>query len=144
MNPKKKKPKVKNYPTIRKAPKTAYKHTKLKFSWSFSILDKEGPFGWNKCQCHNKLLEILEKKGNFEDKELSELYYQGSHSIPVAKICKEAQKRLEEINQDDIDNLFSFRLTGINRIFCIQDGNIMKVLWWDPDHMVCPSIKRHT
>ncbi len=33
---------------------------------------------------------------------------------------------------------------GKQRIWGIKDRNILKVLWWDPDHEVCPSLKKYT
>ena len=42
-----------------------------------------------------------------------------------------------EIQQDDIDKLMSFRIAGKKRVWCIQDRNIMRVLWWDPQHEIC-------
>ena len=48
------------------------------------------------------------------------------------------------IRQDDVDELMSFRLDSRGRVWCIQTGNIMRVLWWDPNHEVCPSFKKHT
>ena len=46
--------------------------------------------------------------------------------------------RLEAMGQDDIDSVMSLGVTQIGRVFGIMDHNIMKVLWWDPDHLVCP------
>lgn len=141
---KNKQPKHTVKPDTTKTPKVASPPTGSGFTWSFSILDKEGAFGWNNCQDHGKFLEILSKKGQLECINLAQLAYQGSHSVPVSSLDKEAQKRLCEINLDDTDSLFSFRLTGTNRIWCVQHDKIMRVLWWDPEHKVCPSIKKHT
>ena len=113
--------------------------------WSFVLLEEDGPFGWHRCISHEKYLEILVKK-----KHLGSMTYwadiekTGSYAIPCNKLCKEAQDRLKEIKLDDIDELFSVRIQGKNRIFCIRDGNCLKVLWWDPDHQVCPSHLKYT
>lgn len=141
---KSKQPKHNESPETTKSPKVASVPTGSAFTWSFSIIDKDGAFGWHLCQNHDKYLEILSKKGQFEINNLSQLAYQGSHSVPVSSLAKKAQDRLSELKLDDTDNLFSFRLTGTNRIWCVQHDKIMRVLWWDPDHQVCPSIKKHT
>lgn len=65
-----------------------------------------------------------------------------SHPIAVTGICKEARDRLTDIKRDDVDELMSFRLTGPNRVWCIQAGNIMRALWWDPEHKICPAKKK--
>ena len=70
---------------------------------------------------------------------------QGSHSVEVSKLCKEARDRLTELKLDDISSLFSVRLQGKQRIWCQKiSGEPMRVLRWDSEHKVCPSQKRHT
>ncbi|RKZ46349.1 MAG: hypothetical protein DRR00_24365, partial [Candidatus Parabeggiatoa sp. nov. 3] len=56
----------------------------------------------------------------------------------------EVLKRLAEIHQDDIDELFSLRLSGKERLWGILDNHILKILWWDANHDVWPSKKKHT
>jgi hypothetical protein len=36
------------------------------------------------------------------------------------------------------------RLTGAERIFGYLEQGVFVALWWDPEHRVCPSIKKHT
>lgn len=62
-----------------------------------------------------------------------------SHSIPVDSLCKDAQERLLALNLDDVDELFSLRLTGTIRVWGIRDGRVLKVLWYDPEHTVYPT-----
>ncbi len=69
---------------------------------------------------------------------------QGCHNIALDKLSKSALKRLKELHLDDIDELYSIHITGKERIFCIKMNNVMKVLWWDPLHKVCPSKLKHT
>lgn len=108
------------------------------------MLDDTGPFGWHRCDSHEMYLEILKKKKNFESMTFTDLRQGGSHSVEVWKLCKDAQDRLADLNLDDLEELYSFRLTGTNRLWCIRHASIMRVLWWDPEHQVCPSGKRHT
>jgi len=68
----------------------------------------------------------------------------GSHTIAVGSLSAEARKRLIEIRQDDIDDVFSLRITGAERVFGIRDQWILRILWWDPEHRVCPSFKKGT
>ena len=113
--------------------------------WSFVLLEEEGPFGWNHCTSHEKYFKILIKKKHLGNMECwSDIEKAGSHAISCDKLCKEARDRLKEIKQDDIEELFSVRISGEERIFCIRDGNCLKVLWWDPNHQVCPSRLKHT
>lgn len=112
--------------------------------WSFSVLDKEGPYAVHHCESVEKLAEVLHKKGEIERMTWSDIYRGRSHEVELHKLCKEAQDRLIAIKMDDLDTLFSLRLTGTNRLWCIKDDNVLRVLWWDPDHLVCPATKKHT
>ena len=68
----------------------------------------------------------------------------GSHFVDVDNCSREAQKRLEEIKLDDLEQLFSLRIGGRKRIFGWRREAVLYVLWWDPDHKVCPSEMKHT
>ncbi|MDQ2731557.1 MAG: hypothetical protein M3Y56_07855, partial [Armatimonadota bacterium] len=67
-----------------------------------------------------------------------------SHPVELGKLCKAAQDRLVEIRQDDAATLFSLRIGGQGRIWGVRDGPTLRILWWDPQHEVCPSLKKHT
>jgi len=122
-----------------KRPRAVPLPPKTGVTWSFSMLDKEGPFGWQNVPSAASFLEILDKKKNIESMPLAQIGQAGSHNISIDKLCKEAQKRLEERHWDDIGELYSIRISGKERIFCYLDGLVMRVIWWDPDHKVCPS-----
>ena len=70
-----------------------------------------------------------------------------NHPVKCENLLKKAQKRLKEIGQNDVSELFSLRLSGTIRIYGIRDGRALKLLWYDRDHddlnkAVCPSSKR--
>lgn len=113
--------------------------------WSFSLIDCSGPWGFDSI-CKNELHNLI--TSGFKDKEginWAELKANGgSHNVEISKIEKNAQKRLEELFLDDRDQLFSMRFTGEKRVWGIRDGNVFKILWWDPKHEICPSRKKHT
>jgi len=74
----------------------------------------------------------------------AEIHRSGSHAIPIENLCSEAQKRLADIEQDDTDELYSFRVSGKERLWAVRLGQFARLLWWDPEHEVCPSHMRHT
>jgi hypothetical protein len=113
----------------------------LPLAWRFSGADKGGPFEWS-IQPDAKFREVMEKLHEFEGKNWADIINTGSHPVGVNDICKDARDRLTDIKRDDLDELISFRLTGPNRVWCVQAGNIMRALWWDPDHCICPSKKK--
>jgi uncharacterized ubiquitin-like protein YukD len=106
-------------------------------------MDQEGRWGWHHFDSL-EMQELLQKI--FESQKLSwqDLRNNKSHLVNKENLCPDAQKRLIQIQKDDLDQLFSLRLTGRKRIWGIKDGNILWLLWWDPNHEVCPSQKKHT
>jgi hypothetical protein len=138
----KKKPKFGAEPTLKKKPvisEHVYEDGHP-LAWRFSHADKGGPFAWN-VQPHEKFHEVLHKLFEFEGKNWSEITLGGSHSIPIDKICNEAQTRLVEIERDDLDELLSLRLSGDNRVWCVKTGHLIRPLWWDEKHGVYPVAK---
>jgi len=115
-------------------------------SWRVSLLEMVEPFGWHKIE-RGKWQEVISKLRNFESRTWSEILIQSkkqNHAIPVWKIEKSAQDRLAELNLDDIDELISLRLSGKERVWGIMYDGILKVLWWDPNHLVCKSSKKNS
>ncbi|MBA7650307.1 hypothetical protein ES703_58110 [subsurface metagenome] len=146
----KKRPAHKKFPPPLKIPRGKEKVKKIEeeyISWHLRILDKNGDWSWRGIDektiwedIHSKLSELEKKTWN--EILIKEKYR--NHLILISKICPRAQERLRKIKQDDIDELVSLRLTGKKRVWGIKERNILKVLWWDPYHTVCPSIKSYT
>lgn len=113
-------------------------------AWHLRTIDQHGPYGWGKIEKTTLWASVLSKVTSLESTTWADLMNNGSHPIPVKDLCQAARSRLKKIKQDDVDELFSLRLTGKQRIWGIRDQNILKVLWWDPEHEVCPSAKSHT
>ncbi len=67
-----------------------------------------------------------------------------NHTVLVSRLSPEAQKRLREIKQDDLDELTSLRLSGRERVWGIRESGIFHLLWWDPEHRVFPTTRQHT
>lgn len=129
---------------VRKAENVPENFDSFTPSWQFHLLDCEGPFGWNNVE-PDFIWDIFSNR--IKDKEhinWSQLKTSGSHNVALDQLCKDALKRLKEIKQDDLDELFSLRISGKERIWGIRDRYTLKVLWWDPEHAVCPSQKKHT
>jgi len=68
------------------------------------------------------------------------------HDMPVDKICTEAQEDITKRKLDLVfdSDIFRFRFAGEQRLWGFRRGRVFHVVWWDPDHKVCPSEKRHT
>ncbi|MCK5521570.1 MAG: hypothetical protein KAI83_00420 [Thiomargarita sp.] len=111
--------------------------------WRFSTVDRNGPFAWPKGA--HKELDIVGKLHDFDSMTWSDISGKQHHYLSPSSLSKEAKQRLEELELDDeIENLFSFHLGGKPRIIAIKHANIAKLFWFDPEHQVAPSKKKHT
>lgn len=63
------------------------------------------------------------------------------HWVDIKDIIKPAQNRLLELKMDDHEQIYSLRLTGTQRIWGIRQQNYFRLLWFDFDHDICPSLK---
>jgi hypothetical protein len=111
--------------------------------WQLRLVDLEGPFSCKLLDAET-LVRVVRRLGDFESMSWEEIGRAGSHTIDVAALHPDARKRLADIRQDDVDEVYSLRITGKERIFGIRDRWILRILWWDPDHRVCPSTLKHT
>lgn len=62
-----------------------------------------------------------------------------NHYVNIDKLPGDAKRRLGELKQNDLEQLFSLRLKGKVRLYGIIEGRIMKILWYDPEHRLYPS-----
>ena len=111
--------------------------------WQFSFMDLSGPFSCSAITNEDWHL-ILSKMRSWETMTWNEIEGRRDHSINIDGLSDTAKKRLAEIQLDDIDEVFSLHINSKKRLFGIRDRNIFKVLWWDSEHKVCPSLKKHT
>lgn len=104
------------------------------------------PYGWHEID-KSTLQRIQERISAFESMTWGEILVRDgkeNHAIPVCDLNCDARNRLVELKQDDIDELVSLRFSARERIFGIREGAVLKLLWWDPMHLICPAPKKHT
>jgi len=114
-----------------------------RLSWRFALADDGGPWSWRHCG-PDDLREVFDKLGALEQFSWAQLPHNMHHAVTVDQLCPEAQGRLRELQQDDVAELYSIRLSGQRRVCGILHGHVFYLLWWDPNHEVCPALKRHT
>jgi len=113
-------------------------------AWRLSLIELADPFGWHRIEA-SKLLEVRSKLAQFESMRWHDIFQAAggqNHEVPRHRICRDARNRLEAIGQADVDFLVSLHLSGRERVWGIMDENVLKLLWWDPNHLICPSHKR--
>ncbi len=120
-----------------------------KISWQLGIFDWDGPWGRQSFNGNDPAGFIAEHIKSFESMSWNELPNKQHHSIDVSSLNKCAQDQLVNLQQEDIDQIFSLRLKGAHRLYGIKDGSVFKALWYDVDHgdnddCVCRSRKKHT
>jgi hypothetical protein len=115
-------------------------------SWRVSLLETVEPFGWHTTSS-GEMLQVRQRFANFESMTWKQILCQGgyrNHFIAPDKLCAEAQERLRALGQDDVDAVMSLGVTQKGRVFGIMEHNVLKVLWWDPEHLVYPVEKPNT
>jgi hypothetical protein len=119
--------------------------------WSFAKADF-GNNKWNFQNCQFKEGDILKKLSAFENMTWGEIFQTSGgrtngtnhHYIPFEKMIKNAQKRAEELKILEFEELFSLRLNGRQRLFGILIDGIFRIVWFDNNHEICESNKKHT
>lgn len=116
------------------------------FCWKVdpNIIDKCGRWGWKKAKYEDLFDDIIITLQNCEGRTWADVEGKSNHFISVERICKQAQKRLIELDLEDNEDLFSLRINGKKRLWGIRRGSQLLLLWWDPEHEICPSNKKHT
>ena len=108
--------------------------------WRLSQIDIDGRWGHSTLDRVTLLQEILPKLKNYESMTWASITAdkKRNHSVSVGNLIPDARKRLVELGIDE-DRLFRFRLTGQQRVWGIRDRDTFAILWWDPQHEICPS-----
>jgi hypothetical protein len=113
--------------------------------WRLSHLDWDGPWCPSKCN-DSGVREIMSRLAHFESMTWTQILPgTKSHVVGIQGIIKEARDRIIHLKKEEwADNLCSLRMSGKERLWGFLRSGIFHVLWWDPDHQVYPSQKRHT
>lgn len=106
-------------------------------------MDLDGEWSWLKAT-RKELLEVHNRLKQFEAMRWSEIVGDENHDNDISGFSKSARKRLSKIHLEDIDSLFSLKISKKKRAYGIRDRHILKILWWDPEHTAYPTEKKHT
>jgi hypothetical protein len=115
-------------------------------SWRLSNLRMKGPFGWDSID-RDDMKQVVAHFKSLESMTWSDILVAGrkhNHHCDVGGMSREAQTCIEEDWQGGADDVLTIRLTNRKRVWGILEGPIVYLLWWDPDHDVYPSLKKHT
>ena len=115
--------------------------------WRFELFDHDGPWSFAAGLTPDVLVDLLRKLANFERMTIGELFHTGEEPgkhYDVDDMPTHVKNRLTDIERDDETRLSRLRLDGTCRLYGVLREHIFHVLWWDPEHEVYPSPKRHT
>ncbi|WP_319778402.1 hypothetical protein [Maridesulfovibrio sp.] len=113
-------------------------------SWHFNLMDQAPESPWTSLPKH--LNRYADKLHAYEKQTIAEIFHekqQYNHAVPVGRLVPRAQARLNTL-KIKVDALYRLRFGGKPRLWGILKGNIFQILWFDPQHQVCPSEKKHT
>lgn len=119
-----------------------------KMAWTSEKKDIVGRWSWGQLRFWGKSLwkkELHPFLKGYETKRWSDIEREKAgkdhrfKSYDTYSIADEAQKRLLDIGLDDMDRICRFRLGNKPRIYGFLCQHVFFVLWWDPDHNICPS-----
>lgn len=112
-------------------------------TWRFGRLDLSGSWGWLLLNpgLSDRLHRVMVE---YESVPIHKLGHdQRLKAIPVSDLCEDARDRLEKLQQTDLEELCELRLgVGRWRVWGIQNGSVIDLLWWDPEHTVCTGADR--
>lgn len=111
-------------------------------AWHFSKMDRGGPWATPP----RSLNQYLGNIHSYEQQTIAEVFHQNhayNHPVPVESIIPRARNRLTELGLK-VEALHRLRLGGRPRLWGILIGNIFQILWFDPNHEICPATKKHT
>jgi hypothetical protein len=136
-----KKAKSDRAPIVGKSPRhtkdpEGYQHQLI--GWHLQCMDDGGEWA---CTIQN-ITSILDRLHEYERKKWHEILNDRSnHPMPCERICRGAQRRLDQIGFENTANLYQLRIHGgggRQRLWGIRKENIFQILWWDPNHTVYP------
>lgn len=114
--------------------------------WAFKKMDTEHP-RWAIGSCDSVYESIITKLRDYEGMTWQEIMSASggrssgtnNHFEDVADLCKEARDRMIELHMEDVDRIFSLRLTSKERLYGILEEGIFFVIWHDPNHEIYPT-----
>jgi hypothetical protein len=131
----------KNKPSTSKSPiATEIFDSEQTVKWCFRLFDRD--ICWHDDNYTEETFrEVSHLLKNYSNRTWGQIEQdrKRDHTVDISRLSKEAKKRLETLKLDDCGPLWRFRFSGRKRIWGIRERRYFQVLWWDPQHKVCPT-----
>lgn len=116
-----------------------------RISWRFQHFDWDGSWPFYDLVDFREVEAALRQ---FETMTINGIFHSGSgkgKKYEVARIpCRDALERLEALKLSDQDEIHRLDLGGKKRLYGFLVGNVFHIVFWDPEHQIWPSPKKHT
>jgi hypothetical protein len=123
------------------SPAVTFNH--IRACWRLQRLRLADPYGWHELT-PAELAYVHQKLSEFEGRDWNEIFVvdkKKNHRIPIEEFdCPEAKQWMRR-NLPDQDQLWTLRLSGAERIWGILREGVFHLLFWDPDHKICESLR---
>lgn len=142
-----------HFRTVKSREKPATTNYK-KMVYSMEISDREGEWEWGRSRdwgiknwnkyINPALIQFSCKTWGEIQSEMTgnrKNRHKKHHDMDVDILRKEAQKRLYDLEYDDFDKIFRFRISGRKRLWGFRICECFFFLWYDPKHEIYPSGK---
>jgi len=123
-----------------------------KIIWMFDKIDRSGNYAFDVNRKDFNHKEVLGKMVDYSGMTWREVKQQTHddgkskhHFLSPDSLSKKAVERLRAKGLEEFsDDIFSFALQNKIRIVGIRNREKFHVLWYDPEHEICQSKKKHT
>lgn len=146
-----------NRPKVSSASKTTVKQVgystdNKKPIWCFDMIDRNSKFAFDVDRADFRHYEVIKKIIDYSNMTWAEIERQTHddgkskhHFLSLDTLSKEAITSFNKKELSDrSDSIFSFSFQNKLRIVGIRIDEYFHVVWYDPNHEVCPSHKKHT
>jgi len=118
----------------------------MRACWRIQKLQLVNPYGWHELNAA-EVLRMRQKLSQFEQRTWNEIFVRDkgyNHSVPVADFdCPHAKQWMSQ-NLPREDELWTLYLGSTERVWGLRREGAFHVIFYDPDHQIKVSLKKHT
>ena len=115
--------------------------------WVFDSIDRDGHFNFDPRRSDIKCDDVLEKIIHYSMRTWKDIkgekHDSGKtkhHFLSYEALSEKAKARIRKLQlEENLDSIFSMRMSNMVRIVGLRDGEKFIVKWYAPHHEFCPS-----